>query len=424
MGACANLKKKTENAAPQGKTAWLPIILCWLAYTSAYLGRYSYNSNITAIMEAYRINHADAGLVTTFFFFAYGAGQIVNGLLCKRYNKRLIISLSLAVSAVLNLVVYCGISFSCIKYLWLANGAVQSVLWSVLVCVMSENLKASDLAKAVVAMSTTVAAGTFFAYGASAVFAMFGGYSLSFLLGAVVMVFVAAAWFLLYKKAFRGEGGEKISAEEENTGTRDSIKTIYFMIAVLGLFAIVNNLVKDGLTTWVPAILKENFGLPDSLSIFLTLFLPILGCFAAVLNAVAEKRVKSFVVLSGIWCFLAAICISVVIFFISTPHWTVVLAAFGLISLFMHSVNNVITNMAPLYMRKRVNSGLVAGLLNGCCYIGSTISSYGLGHVADTLGWNGVFVLLLAVCCVPVLISFLIYVISSLLNRGKSFKII
>lgn len=84
--------------------------MCWLVYASAYLGRYSYNSNITLIESAFGVSHAESGLVTTFFFFAYGAGQVLNGIFCKRYPKRSVLSLALAGSSVINLAVFFGIS--------------------------------------------------------------------------------------------------------------------------------------------------------------------------------------------------------------------------------------------------------------------------------------------------------------------------
>ena len=65
------------------KKQWLLILLCCLAYSFAYAGRYSYNANIAPIMEFYGVTRAEAGLVSTFFFFAYGVGQLVNAVLCK-----------------------------------------------------------------------------------------------------------------------------------------------------------------------------------------------------------------------------------------------------------------------------------------------------------------------------------------------------
>lgn len=401
--------KKTGSAA-----SWLPIFLCWLAYTSAYLGRYSYNSNITAVIDAFGVSHADAGLVTTCFFFAYGIGQVVNGFLCRFYPKRWIVPFALTVSAILNLAVFFGVPFWAFKYLWLINGMVQSILWPTLISVLSQSLPSTELKKSVVVMSTTVPVGTFLAYGFSAFLAVFNSYSYSFLFGAVSMLAAAAVWLCCYRQPSQEIRGERraVSSSSSHGKLRSSL---IFTVTVLCLFAVVNNLVKDGLTTWVPSILKEKFSLPESMSILLTLVLPVLGMFGAACNAALEKKLPSFISLSGIWYLLTVLCIGIVVLFVQSHFWWVILLAFGLISLFMHAVNNAITSMAPLYMRDQMDSGLLAGLLNGFCYVGSTVSSYGLGTVADSFGWNGVFLLLLVISCVPAAIAAL----DALYRRSK-----
>ena len=88
-------KKKTSQN--------LIIIMCWLVYSLAYLGRFSYNANITLIIEDYGVNKAQAGLVATFFFFAYGIGQVINGILSSKYNKKLIFPIALTISSLINL---------------------------------------------------------------------------------------------------------------------------------------------------------------------------------------------------------------------------------------------------------------------------------------------------------------------------------
>ena len=57
---------KNKRLCSQNTLIWL----CCFVYTLAYIGRYSYNANINLIMNEYSTSHADAGLVTTFFFFA------------------------------------------------------------------------------------------------------------------------------------------------------------------------------------------------------------------------------------------------------------------------------------------------------------------------------------------------------------------
>ena len=128
------------------------IIMCWLLYVAAYLGRYSYNSNILPMSIHYGATDTEMGLATSFFFFAYGAGQIVNGLLCRFYKVKYVLSSALIISAAINAVIFLGvIPFDLIKVLWLFNGIAQSVLWSSLLMVLSRNLDENHIKKAVIA---------------------------------------------------------------------------------------------------------------------------------------------------------------------------------------------------------------------------------------------------------------------------------
>ncbi|MBP5467586.1 MAG: hypothetical protein J6Y43_08525, partial [Clostridia bacterium] len=109
----------------------LLMILCAGLYTLAYLGKYSFTCNKTAIKDFFAITQdALIGLPGTLFFFAYGVGQVINGIFCKYYNKKVILSLSLLVSAGINFAIFLGIDFAYIPYLWLVNGFAQSFLWS------------------------------------------------------------------------------------------------------------------------------------------------------------------------------------------------------------------------------------------------------------------------------------------------------
>ena len=61
---------------------------------------------------------------------------------------------------------------------------------------------------------------------------------------------------------------------------------------------------------------------------------------------------------------------------------------FGLSSLCFAIIVNIATSMIPLEWGKERNSGFYAALFNGFCYLGSTVSSYGLGALADHYGWS------------------------------------
>ena len=151
----------------------LLIALCWIAYTCAYLGKYSYSSNTIKVITHYGVTKADAGLISTMFFIAYGVGQVINGLCCKFYSKKYMVGGALLVSAAINGVLYLDVPFWSIKYLWLVNGIAQSVLWPTLVLTLGTYLTQSKLKSAVLVMATTVAFGTAIAYALSALFVEF-----------------------------------------------------------------------------------------------------------------------------------------------------------------------------------------------------------------------------------------------------------
>ena len=136
-------------------------------YTTSYLGKVNYSANITQIIDFYGVTKAQAGTVPTFFFFAYGIGQVFNGVFCKKYNIKWIIFCSLIISATINLIIAVSSDFSIIKWLWLVNGFVLSILWPTIVRLLSEALPQKVLGSSSVVMGTTVAAGTLIIYGLS-----------------------------------------------------------------------------------------------------------------------------------------------------------------------------------------------------------------------------------------------------------------
>lgn len=72
---------KMEKEKKKQNKNILAIVICWLVYTCSYLGKLGYNANIVLIESEFGASHAESGTVGTVFFFAYGAGQIINGLL-------------------------------------------------------------------------------------------------------------------------------------------------------------------------------------------------------------------------------------------------------------------------------------------------------------------------------------------------------
>lgn len=390
-----------QHAQKHNKTFYL-IALCWLVYVCSYIGKLSYSANINQMGLAYGVPYAQTGIVSTFFFFAYGAGQIINGFCCKKYNIRGVIFGSLLVASAMNILVAVISDFSLLKYVWLINGAAMSFLWTSLIRLLSETLNKQDINKAIVIMGTTVATGTFLVYGMSSIFVALGVFRIIFYVAAAIMVAVALLWFLSFPSLVKPLKAERQQEEIQTAKTSTDVSATYsyigLLIGILAFFAIANNFIKDGLTSWTPDILSTVYDTPGWLSILLTLLLPVMAIFGTVVAMRVYKIVKDFVGTCVVLYIGSAVLIGLVITFLSTPAMPVTIVCFALVACLMAGVNNVITSLVPLKLKMKMNAGKLAGILNGFCYLGSTLSAYGLGSIADAFGWNAVFYTLLGVC--------------------------
>lgn len=411
------MNKKRERS----KAIFL-IVLAWLVYSVSYLGKVNYSANITQVIDFYGITKTQAGAVPTFFFFAYGIGQVFNGMFCKKYNIKWMVFISLFVSASINLTIAVSTNFAIMKWLWLVNGFVLSILWPTLIRLLSESLPKRDLSLSSIFMGTTVALGTLVIYGLSSIYALFDKFKLAFYTAGFAVLAVSVIWLIFFNKVVviakeekdKEETSEGIKVDiEKKEQTKGEKKHLFTTIYVLCFCAVGVNLIKDGLTTWVPSILKESFSMSDSLSILLTLLLPVVAIFGNAGALKIHKIIPDYVnhcvaVFAVIAVFILGIIGSLTFELVSF-----MLIGLVIVNFLASSLNSLVTSIFPLFMRNYVNSGLFAGVLNGFCYVGSTLSSYGLGVIADNFGWTAVFWTLIGFC----ILTFAVWVLYTYLKK-------
>ncbi len=406
------------------------IMLCWLIYAFSYVGKVNFAASVNQVMSNFDVTKAEAGLVSSFFFFAYGVGQILNGIFCKKYNLKIMISASLLVSALANLTVAIipVSAFGVVKIVWLINGISMSILWPSLIRLITETLPKSMMVKSTLIMGTTVATGTCVAYGASAIISVFSEkHNYIFFLATAVLVTIAIIWMIaitpLTKAAKLEEEAEKSSAAVDSVPAEEAASTetksnapakniIMLTICMLAFYGVAVNLIKDGLTSWMPVILKEQYLLPDYISILFTLALPIVSIFSNFLTVSLHKRVPDCIYQNVIVFGTSGVLVVGIIAGLglnsSIASLLITLIGFTLVTFIVYSSNTLITSLFPMEMKGKINSGLIAGILNGFCYVGSTLSTYGLGAIADAFtdedagyyGWNEVFWTIFGICAV------------------------
>ncbi|MBR6737292.1 MAG: MFS transporter [Clostridia bacterium] len=385
-----------------GKKATLFIFICWLAYISAYLGRYSYSSVLTVLEGVY--GKDVTGLVTMFLFFSYGLGQFVSGMLSKKFNSIYLIAIGLFTSALCNLLVpvLIGVNFGFVKYLWLVNGFAQSLLWCNLVKLISIYLDDAKTSSTLIIMSTTVTLGTFITYGLSAMFIELNVYKMSFYTASMVMTVALITWLVCGLSLTGGKVHDKTEQKTEVVLTERVTSKPALALFMVSLFvaAISAGFIRDGIQTWFPTILKDVFGVGDSFSTLLTLTLPLVSFVGVFIGQKVTDNMKKPAISSGVSLIGTALFVLIVTLTLKLQIIAIVIICFAFAVMLMNIVVHNSTGVMPFRMKSYMHVGFISGLLDSFIYVGSGLATYVLGALSDYLGWVDVFTILIIVALI------------------------
>ncbi len=379
------------------------VAVCWFCYTAAYFGRYNLTASILTMMDALGWTKSDIGVVSGMFFIAYGCGQLVNGIASRFYNPKWMMAVGLAVSGAMNLLVPVFPTQAAMRVIWCLNGCAQSVLWCCIVKTFAQYVSEKAMASAVVVISTTYAAGIFASYGAVAAFSRTeGSWTLGFSVPGVVLLLASAVWIFVQMR----EGGCTAAPAAEKKKSSTGFRIVFPFVAFGCASGLLDGFLKDGLSSWVPSVLFERFGVDATKAIMLTLGMSLLSVVGSYLNKKAHERfpVHGTMMLQD-YAITTALAVLMIIALRLKLLWLLVPAA-ALSVLFIVMVNNIITSLMILNYRRCLDVGLIAGIMDTFCYVGTSLATGGLGFVADGRGgWTAVFFLFLAAAAVGTVVS-------------------
>lgn len=398
------------------KRSTMLILLCCLTYSMAYVGRLGYQANLVSIIADFGITKDEGGMVSSFFFFSYAAGQLLNAFLSRYYNPKYVVAFSMTVSGLCNLGIGLLDSIAAMQIVWLVNGLVQSTLWCSILNIQSKYLSKAEVSRAIVWNCMTLAIGTLVCYGLSALFTELGiTWRMLFYVASALLLGVAVLWYagVRYTEvAFHSFGAievdEPVPVANATSAQKIHLFTRYFTLVFV--FACVCAafcaFIRDGVVTWLPTILKEEFGVRESLSIVLTMILPVISLFGAMLVRKLNQKIKGHLRLESLFFLIASALLITIIVLYPYKLTAVTILCFALMYLMICCIINLTTSVIPFSIRQYGNVGSISALLDACCYVGSICSTYGLGLIAEKANWQTVLLVVAAVAVVSIVISF------------------
>lgn len=409
-----NIKKLADD-----KSIRLFFVICWITYFSTYIGRLNFSASMEAMIVKESFTKSQLGLVAAAFFFAYGIGQFISGILGDKINPKILVFMGVAGSAAINLMMGMCTAYRIMVLLWFVNGLMQSLTWSPISRIVTDRLPEKKCSRVFVNLSTTVPVGTLLTYFICSLAIKYLNWRMSFYFAAFFMLFIAIIWYVFITKLEHKADTYGIS---ENINSNSGVGTegpstaipIRRIIMVSGLIfiavaAMLHGVLKDGIMSWVPTYLAESFKTSSAFSLQLTMLLPIINLFGVYFSNYLNNRFFRNELVTAACFFIITVLALLILVNYGNKNIYLSVAMLGIITSSMLGVNTMLVSLIPLYFRRYGKVSTVCGLLNSSTYLGSAISSFGIGAMAEKFGWAITRVSWFILALVGVIVCMLVY---------------
>ena len=389
-----NGTKVTRRGDGSGMISFL---FCLLYFTS-YMTRKSFGAIKLGLPEGW-LSDEQIGLIGSALFFAYGAGQLVSGVLGDRIDPRKLILLGLGTTAVCNAAFPFVRALPVLVVLWAINGFAQAMFWPPLVKLMTVYFKGECYTRASMRISMAAQIALLSVFGLSAISIHLSAWLSVFAVAAGLAVLTAVALslgFVAMERRYPGAVKAAMARPEKSDAPVDSAPKkgglwpvvlasgrlfVFVMTATLGFL-------RDGLEEWMSTYLHDTYHLAADLSTLMNVVMPIFSMVCVKLTTQLYLRVfrdeiketlivvaigfvtlVSLALLSGVWLWLSVVLLMV---------------AVGCI----HAANTCLTCYLPARYEATSKVSTVAGLVNAFTYVGSTVATTALPVLVGRSSWT------------------------------------
>lgn len=392
----------------------LLFVACWAAYCASYLGRINYTAALTAIVADGVFSKSHAGFIGTVYFFCYGAGQIFSGILGDRVSPYKMVGTGLVGTVCANILMplYSG-SYIVMSVVWGLNGIVQSMLWTPILYIISNILPEEQRRRACLYIAASFPVGSLLSYVISAGAIKFASWHFAFFIPAGIIACIFVFWCLAAGKTSKilGRGERKTLPVQKNKGAKVSLGKLFIVsgAAVICVGILVQGMLKDGVTSWVPTLITEKYDVSASFSLLLSAIMPIINLSGAWIGTkLYEKVFRLNEAATSAFGFAMTLIPLTGIVFVGKYPIAICVILLALFTTIIAAMNHLLMTLIPVHFAKFGRASTVGGIFNCCTYIGSAISTYGFGAVSEKFGWTAtvIFWIILgalgvAVCAIP-----------------------
>ena len=388
---------------------WRILLAFCVFYLFIYLGRFNFWPVAPLIKEDLALSHMEIGLINALLLWGFGLGDVVHGRLAEAYGLRLWVLMGAVLTTVFNWVTSFGTSAWSIAIPWGIVGFVNAACWAPAMSMISQWWPRRDRGMAMGILGTFTGGAMLLMWWVSGAVGAQFGWQAAFRYPPLIIAALGIGFFLVTRDRPADMGLPEYIEEDEVSAIpealsaerlkgfgpyKELLSNPRFQLAshVKGL----ENVVRYGLTTWVPIYYFTQGGLSIESTILVTFLLPLGYLLAPPLAGIISDRLlhsqrRPMVMAS---CFISAFALVAIAL---APPTNLLLGAalllIGGVSMGLSLIGSIAIDIAGRRM-----SGTSSGLLDAHGYAYAGLQALVFSVVLDMTGspWPIVFLCMAA----------------------------
>lgn len=378
-------------------SSWQKKILftSWITYASFYLLRVNISVAVPGIIKEFGISKLEMGSVLSALFFAYAAGQFINGQLGDNFSTKKLVAIGLFCSSIINFVFgYTNGTLLGMILLWGLNGYFQSMGWSPTVKIIANWFPLHRRGYAAGTLGSSYQIGNAVSWLLAGSVVGYLGWRFVFWIPALLTLFVIINWIRNLKEKAEDLGFSSVEISQKASGLRETIgatiKNKKIWIVAFGLFGL--NIVRYGFSDWAPTYFFEVQKAPIALAAYKALIFPLAGSIGALTAGwISDVFFKSKRAPMAVLMLIFLGLMTLYFPHIPKENWALSLFVLAIIGFLTFGPHMLMVTALPMDLGTKEMTASATGFIDGWGYIGASLTGVGTGFLLDKIGWNAAF---------------------------------
>lgn len=374
--------------------------MCAISYLAVYIVRNILGTVTPQMIESGSFTTEQIGTLSSVYFVTYAVGQLINGMIGDKIKAKYMISFGLIFAGICNLIFSFTYKTPTVAFVaYAAMGFFLSMIYGPMTRLVAENVELVYATRCSIGYMFS----SFFGSPMAGMLAMFLSWQSVFNVGSALLLIMGAIALTVFT-GFERKGLISQKPREKQEGKTGGIKLlIRRQIIKFTFVSLLTGVVRTTVVFWMPTYFSQRLGFSTKASagIFTaTTFLISMSVFIAITLYERLKRNVNLTLLVG---FASAALFFTMVFLVKSPVINVVCLVVAIVS-----SNCSASMMFSRYCPSLADTGMVStatGYLDFISYMSASASSTLFANSVNTIGWNNLILIWVALMLVGVGIS-------------------